>query len=179
MKKSKVYPMAVIGVMAAVICILGPLSIPIGVVPITFTNLAIYITLYALGMAKGTISYLIYMFIGFIGVPVFSGFGSGPAKLLGPTGGYMIGFMFMSLIAGFFIDKFIDKWYVCFGGMILGTAVCYAFGSVWLAYQAGMSVSGAFAVGVIPFIIGDLVKIIVATLIGPQIHKRLLKASLF
>lgn len=164
--------------MAAVICILGPLSIPIGVVPISFTNLAIYITLYVLGMTKGTISYLIYIFIGFIGVPVFSGFGSGPAKLLGPTGGYIIGFVFMALIAGLFIDRFIEKWYLCFAGMVLGTAICYAFGSVWLAYQASMSASAALAAGVIPFIPGDLVKIIVATFIGPQIRKRLVKANL-
>jgi biotin transport system substrate-specific component len=60
-KKFNIYQMAIIGVIAAVICVLGPLSIPIGVVPISFTNLAIYFALYALGMKKGTFSYLIYM----------------------------------------------------------------------------------------------------------------------
>lgn len=171
--------MAIIGVMAAVICILGPLSIPIGVVPISFTNLAIYFVLYALGMKKGTISYIIYILIGFVGLPVFSGFTSGPSKLLGPTGGYIIGFIFMALIAGFFIDRFSDKWYLCFAGMVLGTAVCYAFGTIWLSYQANLSASKALAAGVIPFIPGDLVKILIATFIGSQIRKRLIKANLF
>ena len=73
--------MAVIGVMTAVTCILAPFSIPIGPVPISMTNLAIYFSLYVLGMKKGTISYLVYLLIGLIGVPVFSGFTSGPEKL--------------------------------------------------------------------------------------------------
>lgn len=178
-KVSNVYEMSVIGVMAAVICILGPLSIPIGVVPISFTNLAIYFILYALGIKKATISYLIYMLIGFVGVPVFSGFTGGPSKLLGPTGGYIIGFILMALIAGYFIDNFFDKWYLCFIGMVLGTAVCYALGTIWLAHQAGMSVNAALAAGVIPFILGDLIKILIATFIGPQIRKGLIKTNLF
>lgn len=178
-KKSNVYQMTVIGLMAAVICILGPLSIPIGVVPISFTNLAIYFVLYTLGMKKGTISYIIYMLLGFVGIPVFSGFTGGASKLLGPTGGYIIGFAFMALIAGFFIDTYFDKWYLCFIGMVLGTVVCYIFGSMWLSYQAHMTASAAFAAGVIPFIPGDLAKILIATFAGPQIRKRLIKANLF
>lgn len=178
-KKSKIFEMSITGVMAAVICILGPLSIPIGLVPISFTNLAIYFSLYTLGMKRGTISYLIYMLIGFIGLPVFSGFTGGPPKLFGPTGGYIIGFIFMALIAGFFIDKYFDKWYLCFLGMVLGTAICYGFGTTWLAYQANISASAAIAAGVIPFIPGDLAKIFVATFIGPQIRKRLMNTNLF
>ena len=85
--------LAVIGVMTAVTCILAPFSLPIGPVPISLTNLAIYFSLYVLGTKYGCVSYLVYLLIGFIGVPVFSGFTSGPGKLLGPTGGYLIGFM--------------------------------------------------------------------------------------
>lgn len=177
--KSNVYKMSIIAVMAAVICILGPLSIPIGPVPISFTNLAIFISLYTLGIKKGTMSYIIYMFIGFAGVPVFSGFSSGPSKLLGPTGGYLIGFILMALIAGFFIDKYFDKLYLCFAGMVLGDIVCYIVGTAWLAYQANMSLNAALAVGVIPFIPGDLVKILISAWIGPKIRKRLIKANLF
>lgn len=177
--KFKVNQMTIVGVMAAVISILGPLSVPIGIVPISFTILAIYISLYTLGMKKGTISVIIYILIGFIGIPVFSGFSSGPSKLLGPTGGYIIGFIFMAIISGFFIDRFFSNWYMCFLGMVLGTAVCYIFGTTWLAYQANMSASSALAAGVIPFIPGDLIKIAIATFIGPQIRKRLISANLF
>ncbi len=77
--------LALIGVMTAVTCVLGPLSIPLPIspVPISLTLLAIHFSVYVLGMKKGTISCLIYLLIGFIGVPVFSSFTSGPAKLLG------------------------------------------------------------------------------------------------
>lgn len=176
---SKAYQLTIIGVMAAVICILGPLSIPIGVVPISLTNLAIYVALYALGIKKGTLSYIIYMLIGFAGIPVFSGFTAGPGKLLGPTGGYLIGFIFMALIAGFFIDKFFKNWFICIIGMVLATSVCYIFGTAWLAYQANISASAALAAGVIPFIPGDLIKILIAAILGPQIRSRLIKANLF
>lgn len=178
-KRIKIHQMTSIGVMTSVICILGPLSIPIGLVPISFTNLAIYIALYVLGMAKGTLSLIIYLLIGFIGLPVFSGFTSGPSKLLGPTGGYLIGFIFMSLIAGFCIDKFSTKWYLSIIGIIIGTAVCHSFGTVWLAYQTNMSASAALAAGVIPFIPGDLTKILISAYIGPKIRSRLITANLF
>ncbi|HCS72558.1 MAG TPA: biotin transporter BioY, partial [Clostridiales bacterium] len=79
--KSKVYQMATVGVLTAVICILGPLSIPIGLVPISFTTLAVFIALYALGMKKAILSIILYIVIGFNGIPVFSGFSSGPVKL--------------------------------------------------------------------------------------------------
>jgi biotin transport system substrate-specific component len=177
-KKSNVYQLSVIGLMAAVICILGPLSIPIGLVPISLQNLAIYFALYVLGMKRGTISYVIYLAIGFVGIPVFAGFTGGASKLLGPTGGYLIGFIFMALIAGYFIDKFFDKWYLCFLGMALGTVVCYAFGTTWLAYQANMTFKAALAAGVIPFIPGDLIKILIAAILGPKIRKQLVSANL-
>ena len=91
--RSKTYEITITALMTAVTCILAPMSIPIGPVPISFTNLAIYLSLYLLGWKKGTISYLIYLLIGLVGLPVFSGFTGGPAKLAGPTGGYIIGFI--------------------------------------------------------------------------------------
>lgn len=177
-KKFSITQIAVIGVMTAVICILAPFSLPIGPVPISFTNLAIYIALYVLGMKRGTISYLIYLLIGLVGVPVFSGFTGGPQKLFGPTGGYLIGFIPMAVIAGIVIDKCMKKWYFCLLAMIAGTWVCYLFGTAWLAFQANMTFKAALAAGVIPFIIEDLIKMVLALLIGPQIHKQLVKAQL-
>ncbi|MDF2821052.1 MAG: biotin biosynthesis protein BioY [Clostridiales bacterium] len=171
--------LALIGIMAAITCILGPLSLPIGVVPITFTNLAIYLAIYVLGWKKGTISYLIYLLIGFVGVPVFSGFSGGVGKLVGPTGGYLIGFIFMALISGIFIDKFFDKIYMHYIGMILGTIVTYMIGTAWLASQIDKSFGAALAIGVSPFILGDSIKIVIASLIGPILRKQLIKARLY
>lgn len=166
--------------MAALMCIMGPLSlqIPVSPVPISLTNFAIYIALYAIGTWRATGSYAVYLLIGLAGVPVFSGFSGGAAKLLGPTGGYLIGFIFMAIICGLFIDK-CKNVFVTFLGMLLGLAVCYLFGTLWLAYQAGMDFRAALGAGVIPFIPGDLVKIVLSMLIGPQIRKGLKKANLF
>ncbi len=179
MRQQRTSTLTLIGLMTAVTCILGPLSIviPISAVPISFTNLAIYISVMILGWKKGTISYLIYLLIGFAGIPVFSSFTSGPAKLLGPTGGYLIGFIFMAMIAGFFIDKFPGKIYMYITGMILGTVVTYAFGSGWLAYQADMTFKAALLVGVVPFILGDIVKIVIAAFLGTAIKKQIKKAG--
>ncbi len=171
--------LAVIGVMTAVTCILAPFSLPIGPVPISLTNLAIYFSLYVLGTKYGCVSYLVYLLIGFIGVPVFSGFTSGPGKLLGPTGGYLIGFIPMALVAGILIDKFSSKRIVCLLGMIGGTIIAYAFGTLWLAYQAGMDWKAALMAGVIPFVPGDLAKMVLAMIAGPQIRKQLVRAQLF
>lgn len=171
--------LTLIAVMTAVTCILGPLSLPIGIVPISLTNLAIYLAIYALGAKRGTLSYIVYLFIGVVGLPVFSGFSGGFTKLLGPTGGYLIGFAFMAFISGIFIDKFSDKIYMCFLGMVLGTIVTYLLGTAWLSYQTKLTFNAALYAGVIPFIPGDVVKMIIASLIGPQIRKRLTAAGIY
>lgn len=179
MKNKKTQTLTITALMAAVTCILGPLSItiPISPVPISFTNLAIYLTVMILGWKKGTVSYLIYLLIGLAGVPVFSAFTAGPAKLLGPTGGYLIGFIFLALISGIFVEKFSGKIYMYAAGMVVGTAVTYAFGTIWLAYQAHMDFAAALMAGVIPYLPGDAVKILIAVLAGNEIRKRLIKAG--
>lgn len=171
---------ALIGLMTAITCIMGPFSIPLPMspVPISLTNLAIYFTIYILGTKKGTISYMIYLLIGFAGLPVFSQFTSGPAKLLGPTGGYLIGFIPMAIICGIVIEKFPKNIVLHIVGMVIGTIVCYALGTAWLAYQAAMTLPVALGAGVIPYIPGDIAKILVAAFIAPQIKKPLLKAGL-
>lgn len=171
--------LTLIGLMAAIICILGPLSlyIPFSPVPISLTNLAVLFSIYVLGMKKGTLSYLIYLLLGLMGVPVFSSFTGGPAKLFGPTGGYLLGFILLAVISGLFIDKWPQNMVLCLLGMILGVTVCNLFGTVWLSFQAGMSFPVALAAGVLPFIPGDLIKCMIAMLAGTQIRKRLNRAG--
>lgn len=172
--------LTLIGLMTAVTCILGPLSLPLpfSPVPISLTNFSIFCMVYILGTKRSIISYLIYLLIGLAGIPVFSSFTGGPGKLLGPTGGYLIGFIFMTLICGGFIEKWPSSIVLCFIGMILGTAVCNLFGTLWLSKQGGITFLQALAAGVLPFIPGDLIKIFIAMLIGPQIRKRLHLAGL-
>ena len=85
-KKLTTYQMAVTALMAAVMCVLGPLTVPIGAVPISLANFVICLTAWLLGPKFGTLSVAVYLCIGLIGVPVFSGYGAGLAKLAGPTG---------------------------------------------------------------------------------------------
>ena len=170
--------LVLIAVMAAVICVLAPVSIPIGPVPISLGTLAILITVYVLGMKRALIAVAIYLLIGLAGVPVFSGYSSGPAKLLGPTGGYLIGYIPMVAIAGIIIDKYYKNIIISMLGMIAATAVLYAIGTAWLAYSANMGFSAALAAGVIPFIPLDLGKIVISALAGPVLRSRLEKAGL-
>ena len=84
----------------------------------------------------------------------------------------------MAVIAGIFIEKFASSRMLCLTGMILGTIVCYAFGTAWLAVQAGLDVKAALFAGVIPFIPGDLIKMVLAMTAGPQIRNQLIRAGL-
>lgn len=176
LRTTNTYAMAVTALMTAVTCILAPLSIPIGPVPISLTNFAIYLSLYLLDWKKGTVSYILYLLLGLVGLPVFSGFTGGIGKLAGPTGGYIIGFIPMAIIAGIVIDKYTEKWLLCLLAMIVGTIVCYALGTAWLAYEAKMDMMAALWAGVIPFIPGDLVKMALAILIAPKIRAQVCRA---
>ena len=161
--RGKIYVMSMIAVMTAVTCVLAPLSIPIGEVPISFTNLVIYFTLYLLGWKRASVSYIVYMLIGMVGVPVFSGFAGGLGKLAGPTGGYI---------------NHTHSRILQLLGMILGTAVCYALGTAWFCFSTNTGVMAALWMCVIPFIVGDLVKMALAMTMGPMIRGRLEKAGL-
>ena len=159
----------------AVICILAPFAIPIPVspVPISLTNLVIYIAVFILSWNDALFSYIIYLLLGIAGLPVFSGFTGGLEKLAGPTGGYLIGFIFMTIIAGIGTNKFGGKKLPAVLGMVLGLAVAYIFGTAWLAYQMHISFMAGLSVGVLPYLAGDAVKIIIAMIVGPILRSRL------
>lgn len=163
--------MVLMALFAAITCVLGPMSVPIGPVPISLTNLVLYFSLYFLGWKKGTITYMIYLLLGLVGLPVFSGFTGGVGKLAGPTGGYLIGFIFLTIVTGLFIEKF-ENILLRLAGMILGTAIAYVLGTAWFCISTGTGVMAALATCVFPFIIGDLVKMIVAAFVAPMVAKQ-------
>lgn len=171
-QKIRTKQMVVIALMTAVTCVLGPLSIPLpfSPVPISLTNFAIFLAIFVLGMKSGTISFIIYLLLGAIGVPVFSSFRGGLQVLAGPTGGYLIGFIFLALIMGFALDHFDRKLVPTIIGMIIGMAVCYAFGTVWLAKLLSLSFKEGLMMGVIPYLAGDAAKIIIAAIVGPKLY---------
>ena len=172
--------MAVTAVMTALLCILGPWSIqiPISPVPITLCTMGIYFALYVLGMKLGILSVILYVLLGAIGVPVFTNFSGGVGKLLGPTGGYILGYLFLAVICGFFLSKFPEKLPMNVAGFVLGTLVLYLFGTLWLQYQLKLTFPAALMTGVIPYIPGDAAKLLIAITVGMPLKKRLKKARL-
>lgn len=172
--KEKTHELALTGLMTAVICILGPVSIPLPMhlVPISLGTLAVYFVVYVSGMKRGTISVLIYLLLGIAGAPVFTGFTGGIGKALGPTGGYLIGYIFLALLGGFFIDHFPNKPVMHVIGILFGSVLLFLFGTLWLAYLAHYSFYAALWAGVIPYLPGEIIKLFLAVLTGAQVRKR-------
>ena len=171
--------MTLTALVTAVTCILAPFSIPIPIspVPISLTNLVLYLSIFVLGMKYSTISYLIYLLLGFVGLPVFSGFSGGIGKLAGPTGGYLVGFILLTMIAGFCAERFRGNLPLIATGMVAGTAVTYLFGTVWLCVQMHISFVSGLSIGVFPYLIGDTVKIIVACVVGQKLYAAVSRLS--
>ncbi len=176
-KKITTYQMAVTALMAAVMCVLGPLSVPIGAVPISLTNLVICFTVWLLGPKFGTLSVAVYLLIGLVGVPVFSGYGAGLAKLAGPTGGYLVGFLLMAFIGGLFVEKSKGNPVISGVGLVLGIAASYVLGTAWFVSQMQCQLSYALAVCVYPFIAFDLGKVVISCILGSLLRKRLDQAG--
>jgi biotin transport system substrate-specific component len=176
--KKRSVTMPFIALMAAVMCVVGPISIPLPVtaVPITFMVFIIYFTVYLLGMKAGMLSYVIYLLLGLAGLPVFSGFTGGVSKIAGPTGGYLLGFLILILICGVFAEKFRGNMKFYIVGMTLGLAAAYAAGTAWLAWQSNLSFEAALFAGVIPFLPGDAIKIVAAALICAPAKKLIARA---
>ena len=173
-KTFSVQKMAIIALMTAVLCILAPISIPVFIspVPVSLGVLAVYLTAYVLSPLDATISVIIFILLGTFGLPVFSGYSGGLSKLVGPTGGYIIGFLFTVYISSIFIHM---KKGIIFDviGMITGLALCYILGTIWFSYQQGKGFIASLLLCVVPFLIGDAIKIIVAVILGTQLNKRL------
>lgn len=177
--KSSTRELTFMGLMTAVMCALGPLSIPLpGLVPLSLGTLVIYFYPYLLGTRRAALCCLIYILLGTVGLPVFSGYSGGLPKLLGPTGGYMLGYFFIILFEGLAIKYFPHSRLLQAVGIILGTACCYLIGTLWLGHLLGLTFTKALTAGVIPFIPGDIAKAAATLLIAPVLRARLQKAGL-
>ena len=175
--RSKTYDIVYIAVFAVIMAICSWISIP-AAVPFTLQTFGVFVAVGVLGGKRGTLSVLVFILLGAIGVPVFAGFSGGIGVLAGTTGGYIIGFLFSALVM-WAMEKLPGKKSVMqIVSMIAGLIVCYAFGTAWLAIEAHLTFYQALLAGVIPYIPGDLVKIILVVLVGPIVKKRLQSAGL-
>ncbi len=162
-----------IALFAALIAVCSWITIPIGVISITLQTMAVCITAGILGCWRGITTVAVYLAIGATGLPVFSGFNGGIGALIGPTGGYLVGFLPMVLIIGGAKHLFKGNWILLSISMVVGIAVLYAFGTAWFMILMGgkYTLGGALTACVFPFILPDLIKIAVATLICSRVGK--------
>ena len=169
----KTRDMTLTAVMAALICIAGPLVVPVGPVPLSLATFAVYLAGAVLGKKRGTIAVGLYLLIGIIGVPVFSGFSGGFQKLAGVTGGYLAGYLpcaFLSGLGAERAEKSSRKWLLP-ALAAAGTAALYALGTAWFMIQTGNTIGAALGLCVVPFLPGDAVKIIAASLLAGPVRK--------
>lgn len=178
--KKNILTVTSVALSVAILTVCSWISIPLGPVPFTMQTFAIFLIAGLFGWKMGLSSVVIYILLGAIGIPVFSGFKGGVAALLGPTGGYIIGFIATALIIALFKSFKKGSTLLMAVGMVLGLAVCYAFGSVWFYYvytNGGNEITmlGVLSLCVIPFLIPDLVKLVIAVIIVNRVSVPLRK----
>ena len=176
--RSNIYPLAMTAMMAALIAVVAPFAIPAGRVSFTLCTLVLYISPYILGWKRASVATLVYILIGMIGLPVFSGFKAGLGVLVGPTGGYILGYIPMVILGGLAIKFFPENRAFQFLGMIVATAVLYTLGTALFYVMMDTTLEAALLNCVLPFIPFDLGKMVIATALGPILQQRLVKAGI-
>ena len=165
------------GMMAAVLSVLSILQIPMpSGVPITLQTFAVALCGYVLGPSLGAIAALIYLLLGAVGVPVYSGMTGGPGILFGMTGGFIWGFVPMAALCGIGMRKGLN-WtsFVC---GLAGLASCHVLGFLWFAHVMGMGIGESFLLVSVPYLVKDVLSVVGAALIAVALKKALRKASL-
>ena len=176
-RKSIARECAYIALAVCLITVCAWISFPIGAVPVTLQTFAVCFTGALFGWKRGIPAILIYIFMGLIGIPVFSGFKAGGAALFGPTGGYIFGFIFAALIPS--LAKFIPvtraaaRCAVFYSANILGLAVCYFFGTVWFVLMYKCTVAYALMLCVVPFLVPDFIKLFLAAVLAVRLERYL------
>ena len=168
--KIKTRSLTIAALFSAIICILSVITIPIGTVPISLSLFAIILAAISLGVKKGVLTTLIYILIGSLGIPVFAGFTGGIHILFGPTGGFIISYIFVTFIIAFVSEK-TNKKLILFIFSLLSLAVCYLLGSLQYSLISKVSFYNSLSVCVYPFVVFDVLKATLAINIGVRLKK--------
>ncbi len=177
-KPAKLQAITFTALMTALVCVIAPFSVPLpGEVPLSLANLMLLLAVCLLGVRLGTVCAVLYLLLGLVGVPVFAGFGAGLGKLLGPTGGYLLGYVPMVLLAGCIVRGNRARWGVRLLGLLLGMAVDYLIGTLWFCYVTGTGVSAALLACVLPFLPGDILKALLLCYVAPKVRGAVEKAG--
>ena len=174
-KRISVYDLVMVALFAALIAVCAWITIP-GAVPFTLQTMGVFLAVGLLGGKRGTAAVLVYILLGAVGMPVFSGFSGGVGRLLGTTGGYIIGFLVAALAMWALEAIFGKAKWVLPVSMLLGLLLCYAFGTAWFLVlytqiKGAISVASVLSMCVVPFIIPDLLKIALALLLTSRLSK--------
>ncbi len=166
-----------LGVALLIIC--SWLSVPL-TVPFTMQTFAVCLVAALFGLKIGMWAVAVYLLLGIAGVPVFAGFEGGLGYLLGATGGYLVGFLLTALVVGIAADKRGRGKKVLISAMVIGVLLCYALGTAWfvLVYtrtSGPVGVATALVWCVLPYVIPDIVKIVMAALLTNRLHPLLWK----
>ena len=176
--QQKVKMMVIIALFAAIIAILAQVTVPLPLVPITGQTLAIGLAATILGARYGTMSVVVYLALGAIGLPVFAQLSGGMSIVFGPTGGYLVGFIPTAFIIGGYLEKISYHFSHALIANIIGMFITLFIGTAWLKVITGIAWSAAFIGGFVPFILVGLLKATIAAWIGTTVRKRLLAANL-
>lgn len=176
-QKFKTIDLVYIGLSAALIAVCSWITVPL-TVPITLQTLGVCLVAGIFGAKRGTLATVIYIILGAIGVPVFSGFKGGIGVLFGATGGYIFGFIFTAIIVGIVSDKTNGNLLKTALSMVLGVLVCYVFGTAFFAFvyaktNEPASLGTILGWCVFPFLIPDAVKIILAAILTSRLKKHI------
>jgi biotin transport system substrate-specific component len=152
---------------SAFVALTAQVEIPLWPVPLTLQTLGVLFTGAVLGSRRGALALLLYLTEGALGLPVFAGGASGVGYMLGPTGGYLVGFVVAAGVVGWLAQRGWDRRLVWAAvAMVIGNVIIYVCGVAWLAVFLG-DLWGALVKGMLLFVVGDLIKIAVAALTLP------------
>lgn len=163
---------------AALLCLLSPIAIPLGSIPVTLSVFVVMLTGVVLPWRQAGAAVLAYLLIGLVGLPVFSGGQAGIAVFLGPTGGYLWCYLPMVVVCSLLSGGAEVRIYRVVAGNLLALALCYATGTAQFMLIMDCSASYALRICVLPFLLLDAVKLFLAALLGVRIRNRLCNAGL-
>ena len=170
----KTKDMATTALMAALLCVLAPITVPVGPIPLSLATFAVYMAGAVLGAKRGIAAVALYLLIGMTGIPVFSGFTGGIQRLAGVTGGDLIGYLPCAWITGLGVKRGetapARRWRLP-AMMALGTLALYALGTAWFMIQSGNTLAASLSMCVLPFLPGDAVKIAAVSFLAWPVRK--------
>ncbi len=161
-----------IAIATALMCALSPISIPIGIVPISLATFVVYMIGCLYKPLHATISVMLYILLGILGLPVFSKYQGGFQVILGPTGGFILGYLPAILIQSFIVTSKKDRKAAYILSILIATLIIYAFGLVWflIVTNGKYTFHQAMVSCVYPFLIGDLVKLIISVSVSYKLR---------